>query len=651
MRHCHGIALAVLSVIALLGAASGTVTAATRNVPSPSYPTIQAGLNAAQGGDTVQVAGGTYSESMFWPFRNGIVLVGAGKDITIVNGNRLDPGLYMAFTGIDSTTVVRDIGIRNGGDAGITLYTAAPIIESCAVDSSRSGPGIYCLGGAQARIRSCRISNNMGSGIRCESSSPKVSENAIFGNSASPNGGGIYCYDSSPTLTGNTISGNSANSGSGGGIYCCLLSPTLAGNTISGNSAYNGGGIFSDCCSPTLTGNTISGNSASDQGGGFYCYSGYNNSSPTLTGNTIFGNSANKGGGIYFWWAFPTLTGNTIADNFAAFGGGGLYCGGYSSPVLTENTICRNTTQGDGGAFGLFGATPQLLRNTLTENSAGNRGDGIYAESSSPGISACNIAYNGWGYHNRTATPIPNIQDNWWGDPTGPWHTGMNPGGLGDSLSTYSWDFIPWLAEADTTAPPIPPRHLRVVEARSGSLTLTWDAVPLGDLAGYRVYFDADSSAFPYSRSADAGTATEISLPGLSPDSTYYIAVTCYDQGGERSWFSREITAVPAPDGSTVDGEPGRPSAVRLEPTFPNPFRAETTVRYALPADQRVRVSVYSTEGRHLATLADGVESAGSHARRWQATDDQGRPLSAGIYLIRIETQGAAQTRKVVLID
>jgi hypothetical protein len=64
------------------------------------------------------------------------------------------------------------------------------------------------------------------------------------------------------------------------------------------------------------------------------------------------------------------------------------------------------------------------------------------------------------------------------------------------------------------------------------------------------------------------------------------------------------------PGGSTVEGDGRHASAVRLEPNFPNPFRVETTVRYALPGDQRVRVSVYSTEGRHLATLVDGVEGA-----------------------------------------
>lgn len=602
MRHCWEYAFVVLSLSVLLVGAAGTAAATNRDVPSPSYPTIQAGLNAAQGGDTVRVAGGTYGESLFWPFRNGIVLIGAGKDSTIVDGNQIDPGLYMVFAGIDSTTVVRDLGIRNGGDAGITLDTASPLIASCAVDSSRGGPGIYCLDGTQARIRSCRISNNIGNGIRCESSSPEVRESTICGNSTDGDGGGIYCgYEPSATLFGNTISGNSTNQ-RGGGIYCL-------------NS------------SPALTGNTISGNSASWYGGGLYCWG----SSPTLTGNTISGNS-----------------------NSATWGGGGGICCGYaSSPVLTENTICRNITSGDGGAIQLVEeSSPLLLRNTVTENKAGNRGDGIYASehANQPSISMCNIAYNGWGFHNRTASPIPSIQGNWWGDPTGPWHSGMNPDGLGDSLSTYSWDFIPWLAEADTTAPPIPPRHLRVVEAGSGPLALTWDAVPLGDLAGYRVHFDADFTGFPYSESVDAGASTEISLPGLSPDSTYYIAVTCYDQGGEESWFSREITVLPQSP-SAVIREVGHPYAARLEPIFPNPFRVETTVRYALSADQRVRVSVYNTEGRHLATLVDAVQSAGSHGCRWRATDDQGRPVSAGLYLIRIETEGTAQARKVVLLD
>jgi hypothetical protein len=46
-------------------------------------------------------------------------------------------------------------------------------------------------------------------------------------------------------------------------------------------------------------------------------------------------------------------------------------------------------------------------------------------------------------------------RNNWWGDPSGPYHPTQNPGGLGDTLLSDSVLFIPWLTEPpDTTMPP-----------------------------------------------------------------------------------------------------------------------------------------------------------------------------------------------------
>jgi len=354
MRKAVTLLIAVGAVVSLSAALFATVI----HVPA-DQPTIQAGIDAAVPGDTVLVADGTYTGNGNRDIDfggKGIVLKSEnGQDFTILDcqGSSADPhrGFYF-HSGEDSTAVVDGFTIQDG----FGLY---------------DDPNGYSVGG----------------GIKCDSSSsPKIINNTISGNSADW-GGGICCHDnSSLTISNNTISGNS-----GGGIFCWYSSPTISNNTISGNLASNGGGI---CCrggsSPTISNNIISGNSAGSSGGGIFCY---NNSSPTISNNTISGNSTNSyGGGISCFVSHPTITGNIISDNSAMFGGG-IYC--YSSnPTISYNTISDNSTDRYGGGIYCWSSDPTISNNTISENSADDYGGGIYCSGSSPTISNNTISGN-----------------------------------------------------------------------------------------------------------------------------------------------------------------------------------------------------------------------------------------------------------------
>ena len=64
-------------------------------------------------------------------------------------------------------------------------------------------------------------------------------------------------------------------------------------------------------------------------------------------------------------------------------------------------------------------------------------------------------------------------------------------------------------------------------------ISLAWDTSPLGDLAGYKVYYDTDSTGFPYADTVDVGTDISHTLLGLPLGTTFYLAVTCYDVDGK----------------------------------------------------------------------------------------------------------------------
>jgi len=71
---------------------------------------------------------------------------------------------------------------------------------------------------------------------------------------------------------------------------------------------------------------------------------------------------------------------------------------------------------------------------------------------------------------------------------------------------------------------------------------------------------------------------------------------------------------------------------------FPNPLSDGTTVSFTLDQSQNVALKIFDVTGRLMATLANEVMNAGDHQLRWNATDDNGNPLTAGIYLLKMET-------------
>jgi len=75
----------------------------------------------------------------------------------------------------------------------------------------------------------------------------------------------------------------------------------------------------------------------------------------------------------------------------------------------------------------------------------------------------------------------------------------------------------------------------------------------------------------------------------------------------------------------------------------------EATVEFALPEAGRVSLAVYDAAGRRVRRLADGVYAPGTHGTTWQADDDAGRSMAAGLYFVRLESKGTVIVRKVVL--
>ena len=83
---------------------------------------------------------------------------------------------------------------------------------------------------------------------------------------------------------------------------------------------------------------------------------------------------------------------------------------------------------------------------------------------------------------------------------------------------------------------------------------------------------------------------------------------------------------------------------------YPNPFNPITTLRYDLPEDAFVRITVYDMLGKVVSNLLNTNQSSGNKSVQWNATNNQGQPVSAGLYLYTIQAGDYIQTKKMVLL-
>ena len=92
------------------------------------------------------------------------------------------------------------------------------------------------------------------------------------------------------------------------------------------------------------------------------------------------------------------------------------------------------------------------------------------------------------------------------------------------------------------------------------------------------------------------------------------------------------------------------PEQFSLHQNYPNPFNPVTTLRYDLPENALINITIYDMLGRQVKTLMDQTQDAGYRSIIWDATNDYGKPVSAGIYLYQIQAGEYISTKKMVLL-
>ena len=82
----------------------------------------------------------------------------------------------------------------------------------------------------------------------------------------------------------------------------------------------------------------------------------------------------------------------------------------------------------------------------------------------------------------------------------------------------------------------------------------------------------------------------------------------------------------------------------------PNPFNPITTIQYYLPKRSNVSISIYDMNGRLVKNLIKNTQNAGLRSTQWDATNQKGLNVTAGVYLYKIEAGTFIDTKKIVLL-
>jgi parallel beta-helix repeat protein len=368
----------------------------TIHVPA-DQPTIQAAITAAQTGDTVLVAPGTYFENLDFHGMAITVTSSDGPAVTIVDGSSKGP-VATFQTNEGASSVLNGLTLRNGvptqafpftgtTGGGVLIFLSSPTITNNVITGNHAICGI----GMEIRGGSAVVRGNT------------ITGNAQAGGSGGCGGGGIEITGdfshppAAPQIIGNTITNNSLLAGGfGGGIEVSFsASPIIRNNFIAGNTVFNsGGGIdLESSASPVVVQNIIVNNSTRGGGSGAgIAILAASSAADVVANNTIAGNTAFDGSsGIFVNVIAPIVISNNIV--VAAAGQTAMVCNSFRTtfPIFSHNDV---VSPGSGGQ-------------PWSSNCAGN----ALNNGNIPGDPQFVDAVNG-DYHLQTGSPAIDAGDN-----------------------------------------------------------------------------------------------------------------------------------------------------------------------------------------------------------------------------------------------
>jgi len=193
----------------------------------------------------------------------------------------------------------------------------------------------------------------------------------------------------------------------------------------------------------------------------------------------------------------------------------------------------------------------------------------------------------------------------------------------------------------DNIAPGVPGGLMAT--AMDEGIHLTWDVSVEEDFQ-YFILEKSLNSEFQDYQTYEMIDTTYIDLEYVLNETNYY-RLAAVDHAGNVSEYSDMVEATLL----SLVGDL-TPEVFALHQNYPNPFNPTTQIRYDLPEDALVAINIYDLMGRSIKSLVNSNQSAGYRSIQWNATNNLGEAVSAGMYIYTIQAGEFRQTKKMVLL-
>ena len=88
-----------------------------------------------------------------------------------------------------------------------------------------------------------------------------------------------------------------------------------------------------------------------------------------------------------------------------------------------------------------------------------------------------------------------------------------------------------------------------------------------------------------------------------------------------------------------------------LEQNYPNPFNPSTNISFTLPLEKRISLKIYDALGNEVRSLIDNTAfSPGSHTVPWDATNNNGEPVTSGVYVYKLIYGNFSKSKTMTLV-
>ncbi len=181
--------------------------------------------------------------------------------------------------------------------------------------------------------------------------------------------------------------------------------------------------------------------------------------------------------------------------------------------------------------------------------------------------------------------------------------------------------------------------HYKVALEQSDGLWELESTVPFGYV---------DYSNDPYPGSLDRRIFNGSSTPNSHSyaETETYVAVEDISNSGPI--MTCDFFVSPADVGEELTEN--LPSNYELKQNYPNPFNPITEIEYFVPQDGHIKLEIFNVLGQKTQTLVDQEQKRGIYTITWDGTNQQGSPVSSGIYFYQLSTEGFEKTNKMILL-